>query len=142
MAMATDGRAVSTGRGWTIGLWVAQLALAGMFGMSGVMHAFMPPDQLVQMGVAWAADAPVALIRFIGIAELAGTLGIILPALTRIMPQLTPLAALGFVAIQALALPFHLYRGEASVTPLNAVLILVALFVFWGRTRKAPIAPR
>jgi len=132
----------SNGRGWTIALWVGQIALAGMFGMSGFMHAFTPVEALAQMGMGWTLDAPLALVRFIGFAELAGAIGVILPALTRIKPMLTPLAALGFSVIQVLAVGVHLTRGEISVVPMNLVLLAVALFVAWGRTRKAPIDPR
>jgi len=132
----------SNGRGWTIGLWVGQIALAGMFGMSGYMHAFTPVEALAQMGMGWTLDAPLALVRFIGFAELAGAIGVLLPALTRILPLLTPLAALGFSVIQALAIGVHLSRGEFAVVPMNLVLLAIALFVAWGRTRKAPIAPR
>lgn len=67
----------------------------------------------------------------------------ILPAATRIAPFLTPLAALGFVIIQVLAISFHGIRGETGQTlPLNIVYLALSLFVLWGRTRKAPIPSR
>jgi hypothetical protein len=82
-------------------------------------------------------------IRFIGLCELAGAIGIILPAATRILPFLTPLAALGFVTIQVLAIGFHAIRGETAMSwPINALLLGLSLFVLWGRTRKLPIQPR
>lgn len=133
---------VKGGLGWNIGLWAAQLALAGLFGMAGSMHAFQSPEALAQMGIGWAQSAPLALVRFIGFAELAGVVGILLPALTRIRPSLTPLAALGFAIIQVLAIPVHLFRGEAAVLPFNLVLLALSLFVLWGRRSKAPIEPR
>jgi hypothetical protein len=132
----------TTGRGWTIALWTAQIALAIFFGMTGYFKGFTSPGALEQMGIAWAAEAPIGLLRFIGVSELAGAVGVILPALLRIEPELTPLAALGFVIIQALAIPFHIIRGESGVTPLNLALLLLALFVVWGRSFKSPIAPR
>lgn len=131
-----------TGRLWTIGIWTAQIVLAGMFGMSGYMHFVSPVEALVQMGMSWAGDAPIALVRFIGIAELAGALGLILPAATRIMPLLTPFAALGLAVIQVLAIGVHVVRGEFLVTPFNLVLLALALLVVWGRWVKAPITPR
>lgn len=133
---------IAPNRVWTLALWAAQIVLALLFGMAGSMHAFMAPAALAQMGVAWAADAPVWAIRFIGLAELAGAIGIIFPALTRIQPGLTPLAAAGFATIQAAAMVLHVTRGEAQVLPMNLVLLALSLFVLWGRTRKAPIAPR
>jgi hypothetical protein len=128
--------------GWKIGLWSAQAALAAFFAMAGYLHTFLSPAELAEMGIAWATTAPLALVRFIGIAELAGVVGILLPALTRIRPHLTTLAAAGFATIQALAIPFHLTRGEVAATPFNVVLLALALFVIWGRLKKAPILPR
>ena len=83
------------GRGWQIALWSAQLLLA----LSGLSKNVMHVDALVTMGLAYAKDIPYWLLRFIGMAELAGAIGIVVPALTRIKPILTPLAALGFATI-------------------------------------------
>jgi hypothetical protein len=58
---------------------------------------------------------PVPLIRIIGICELLGAMGILLPAATRIRPKLTPAAATGLTTVMALAITFHLYRGDAGV---------------------------
>ncbi len=131
-----------TTRWWNIGLWAAQVVLALLYGFAGFSKAFQPLDGLAAMGIAWAADYPV-LTRFVGAAELLGAVGIILPAATRILPWLTPLAAAGFSLIQVLAIGFHAMRGETAMSlPLNLVLLALSLFVLWGRTRKAPILPR
>jgi hypothetical protein len=90
----------------------------------------------------WTGQYPEGFVRFMGLVDLAGGLGILLPALTRILPRLTVLAALGCVVLQVCALVFHLSRGEAMVTPLNVVLLALSLFVLWGRGKKAPILPR
>lgn len=137
-----DTNTTSTSKGWTIGLWAAQLALAAMFFMAGSMKLMSGPADLVAMGMMWAENAPVALIKFIGLAEVAGALGMILPAATRIMPDLTKLAAAGLAVIMVLAAGLHITRGEFEVVPMNAVLFALAAFVIWGRTKKAPIAPR
>lgn len=81
-------------------------------------------------------------MRFIGIAELAAAVGLILPALTRILPKLTPLAGLGLAVIMVLAAGFLVQRGEMSALPINFLLGALAAFVAWGRWRKVPIAPR
>lgn len=138
----TDVNLIQTGKGWTMGLWVAQLALAGMFLMAGTMKLMSGPADLVAMGMMWAQNAPVVLIKFIGLAEVAGALGMILPAATRIMPDLTKLAAAGLAAIMVLAAGLHIARGEFEVVPMNIVLFGLAVFVIWGRTKKAPIAAR
>ena len=142
-ATATSSTTAATpGKGLNIALWVVQVLLAVMFGMAGVMKTTKPIADLVAMNLKWAGGVPEALVRFIGASELAGALGLLLPSLTRIMPWLTPLAALGLVVIMALAAPFHISRGEANVIGVNFVLGGLAAFVAWGRFRKAPIAPR
>ena len=142
MALAGTDKTSSDNRVLNISLWVSQIILAGFYAMAAYMHAIMAPEALVQMGIAWAAEAPLWLVRFIGICELLGVVGIILPAALRIKPQLTVLAAVGFTGIQALAIPFHLFRGEAAALPFNIILIALSLFVIWGRARKAPIATK
>jgi hypothetical protein len=143
MSVTVSVTAARPGKAITISLWVAQVLLALLFGLAGVMKAFMPVQALVATGIIYAADLPLWLLRFIGVAELSGAVGIVLPAMTRIMPRLTPLAALGFVTIQVLAIGFHAMRGElAMALPLNLVLLGLSLFVLWGRSAKAPIAAR
>lgn len=123
-----------------IGLWVVQALLAVAFGMAGVMKTFTSLDELAQT-LPWVTSAG-SLVRFIGIAELLGAIGLILPAATRIKPVLTPLAAIGIATIMVLASAFHVYRGEAPAIPVNFVLGGLAVFVAWGRFRGAPILPR
>ena len=133
--------AVPTSKGWTIALWVAQGLLAALFLMAGLMKLTQPVDALAQQ-LPWVTSVPELLVRFIGLAELAGALGLVLPAALRVQPRLTVLAALGLVAVMVLATLFHVTRGELSVVPMNVVIAAHAGFVAWGRTRKAPIAPR
>lgn len=122
----------------SIALWVLQVALALFFIMVGYSHALAPFDQVAQQAI-WMQHVPRALSLFIGYAELAGGLGLIVPAATRIAPWLTPLPALGLGTIMILAIPFHIVRGEASVIWMHALLAGVALFVAWGRWRAASI---
>jgi len=129
-------------RGWNIGFWVVQVALAAFYAMAGFMKLLQPIEALVASGMAYAGDYPELLTRFIGTMELLGAVGIIVPAAARILPGLTPLAALGFSIIQVLAMGVHISRGEYGVLPMNLVLLALSLFVLWGRTRKAPVSPR
>lgn len=142
MTMANETQVTPSQMGWHIGLWVAQVALAGLYGMAVYMHVMMSPADLVAFGAAWAESAPVWLIRFIGVAELVGVIGLILPAATRIRPELTIYAAKGLLLIQVLAIVFHMVRGEFAVLPFNFIYVALALLVIWGRSRKAPIRPR
>jgi len=124
-----------------IALWGAQALLALGFGMAGFMKTTAPIDVLAA-NMVWPGAVPEALVRFIGTVELAGAIGLILPAVTRIKPFLTPLAATGLVLVMALAVPFHLFRGEAFPLAMNVPLGALAAFVAWGRLKKAPIGPR
>ena len=114
-------------------LWVLQVLLACFFVMVGYSHALMPFDQIAQQAT-WMNDVPRWLSLFIGYAEIAGVLGLIIPAATRIAPWLTPLAALGLATIMILAILFHLVRGEGSVVGFPTMMAAFALFVAWGRS--------
>ena len=128
-------------KGMHIALWVVQILLAVMFLMVGAMKAFMPLDEVAKT-MRWVPDVPAGLVRFIGLAELAGVLGLILPSATKIQPRLTPLAAVGLGVVVLLGAILHFTRGEGALTPLNFTLAAMAAFVVWGRTKKAPIAGR
>ena len=124
-----------------ITLWIAQVLLAAMFLMAGLMKLSQPIEKLAQ-SLPWAAQVPEALVRFIGVAEFLGAVGLILPSLLRIQPKLTPIAAIGLALVQIFAIAFHLSRGETGVIGMNFVLIAIAAFIAWGRFKKAPIAPK
>jgi putative oxidoreductase len=124
------------------GLWVVQVLLALAFGMAGVMKVSLPVADLAAKGLAWTTAVPEGLVRFIGASELAGAIGLLVPAATRIRPGLTALAGLGLVLVMVLASAFHVSRGELQALPINLVLGGLAAFVAWGRGSRAPIAPR
>lgn len=126
---------------WGVALWTVQVLLAALFGMAGVMKATTPIADLIPT-MAWVEAVPPALVRFIGISELAAAVGLILPAITRIAPILTPLAGVGLTLVMVLAAVFHVFRGELGAVPFNVVLGALAAFVAWGRLRKVPIAAR
>lgn len=124
-----------------IALWVAQVLLALFYGGVGAMKVFSPLESLVQM-LPYAAEMP-AFVRFIGTMELLGAIGLILPALTRIRPWLTPAAAGGLSFVQVSAIVFHAMRGETAQTiVINLVLLALSLVILWGRVQARPIKPR
>ena len=126
---------------WNVALWIVQVLLAELFLMAGSMKATAPMADLVaKMG--WPGDVPPWLVRFIGASEMAGALGLLLPAATRILPALTPLAAVGLTTVMTLAALFHLSRGEAKAMSFALIRGAASAFVAWGRFRKAPIAAR
>ena len=124
-----------------IALWIVQVLLAFSFGISGVMKSTMPIAELAK-NIPWTPEVPVALVRFIGVAELAGAAGLILPAVTRILPGLTALAGAGLTVVMILATGFNLNRGKPAEAGATVVLAALAAFVAWGRYKKAPIRSR
>jgi uncharacterized membrane protein YphA (DoxX/SURF4 family) len=130
----------STGKPLRIALWIAQGLVAVIFCISGWTKLAMPINELAAM-MPWAGQVPSGFVRFIGLVDLAGGIGILLPALTRIQPRLTVLAALGCIGLQVLAFGFHAWRGEFSVLPVNVVLLALSAFVLWGRSKKVSVAP-
>jgi len=131
----------SSNKGLRVGLWLVQALLAFAFVGAGAMKLFTPMAELLAQ-MAWVSAVPEAMVRFIGAAEIAGAIGLILPALTRIKPGLTVLAAAGLTVVMLSAAPFHLSRGEVGAIVPNLILGSLAAFVAWGRFKKAPIAPR
>jgi uncharacterized membrane protein YphA (DoxX/SURF4 family) len=134
-----------SGKKTNIALWVAQILLAAFYGMFGFIKATQPIAVLDQMMHGWPSTVPEHLVRFIGICEMAGTIGLmiaIIPALRGIARWATPSAAVGLSLIQLLAIPFHIHRNELQMLPLNAVLLLLALLIVWGRGRKIQFQSR
>ncbi len=130
-----------TSKPLNIGLWIAQTILAAIFIMAGLMKSAQPIETIAE-SLPWVTNTPEALVRFIGLSELLGGLGLILPALLRIKPFLTGWAALGLATVMLLASIFHGTRGEFSGIGMNLILMAIALFIAWGRLKKAPIQPK
>jgi uncharacterized membrane protein len=135
----TDG--TSSNKGMNMGLWVSQILLATAFGIFGMMKATQPIDQLAEM-MKWVPTMPPAFVRTLGVLEVLGAVGLLLPSLTRIKPRLTVIAALCIIVLQILAMGLHIMRGEAEALGLNAILIALAAFILWGRSKKSVIVPR
>jgi len=119
-------------------LWVAQGLLAVAYVLAGSMKAFRPLEQLSK-NMKWVSSVPAGLVRFVGIAEVLGAIGLILPMVTSVAPALTIAAAAGLVIVQLCAIVFHLFRGEVRGVPANFVLLLLALLVLVGRLVIVPI---
>ena len=115
-----------------IALWIAQILLAVAFLGAGAMKLTQPKDKIAQ-SMAWAGDFSPTTIKLIGLVEVLGALGLILPAVTGIAPVLVPLAALGLAIVMVGAIITHARRGEKQMIGVNVVLLLLALFVAWGR---------
>jgi uncharacterized membrane protein YphA (DoxX/SURF4 family) len=119
-------------------LWVVQVVLAAMFIFAGLNKAFRYEHAFASL--PWVKDVPRGLTTFIGVCELLGGLGLLLPALTGILPWLTPLAAAGLALIMLLAAGFHATRREWPAIGFNSVLLVLAAFVAYGRFVVLPLA--
>lgn len=121
-----------------IALWVAQILLALLYISAGASKAFNTAKAKEQM--PWAKRHSDNFVRFIGTVELLGALGMLLPMLTGILPWLTPVAALGLVLVQGLAiLTEHLPAKEYKALPFNLLLLALAVFVLIGRFSIIPL---
>jgi hypothetical protein len=116
-----------------VALWIVQGLLAALFLFAGGAKLVMSADQM-----AGPVALPLWFLRFIGVAEVLGALGLVFPGLLRIRPGLTPLAAAGLVIIMIGATVITLVGGMVAVALMNVVVALLAAFVAYGRWRLAP----
>lgn len=116
-----------------VALWIVAGILAAAFLAAGLSKALTPKDGLLPR-MPWVADFSSAQVKGIGIIEVLGAVGLILPGITKIAPILVPIAATGLAITMVLAFVMHARRGEAkqSIGP-NLVLFALAVFVAWGR---------
>lgn len=113
-------------------LWIIQILLAAAFGMAGFTKLSQPIEALSGM-MPWVTAMPALVVRFIGVAEVAGALGLILPRATKIQPQLTAYAGVGLALVMLLAALFHASRGEFGTIAPSVVLFVLSVFVAYGR---------
>jgi uncharacterized membrane protein YphA (DoxX/SURF4 family) len=118
-----------------IALWIVQALLALLFLWAGGIKLVMPIEEMMkQMPI----PMPGWFLRFIGVAEVLGAIGLILPRLLRIRPGLTPLAAAGLVIIMIGATVLTLMTGDITMALIPLVVGLLSAFVAYGRWRPAP----
>ena len=126
---------------WRTSLWAVQLLLAAVFGDDGFTKATESIDALAKT-FKWPGDVSEGLVRAIGGSELVAALSLLLPAATRILPQLTPLAAAFLALLMWVSFVYDVMRSEWQILMINVALGLLATFVVWGRFAKAPIRSR
>jgi uncharacterized membrane protein YphA (DoxX/SURF4 family) len=115
-------------------LWIVQGLLALLFLFAGVMKFVMSVEEMTQQ-----VQMPGAFLRFIGVCEILGGLGLILPSLLRIRPGLTPLAAAGLIVIMIGATIVSVMIGGVAAAIAPFVVLLLLAFVAYGRWKVAPI---
>lgn len=119
-------------------VWIIQILLAVLFGLAGLMKLIQPKEKLAER-MGWVNDFSTNTIRAIGVIEILGAIGLILPAATGILPVLTTLAAVGFVLDMIGAAVVHLRRKETGMVVANLVLLALAAFVVVGRLSIVPV---
>ena len=119
-------------------LWIVQALLAAQFLFHGWLFVSPPPALVDIMNAAF----PVWFRLSLGVAELLAAVGLVVPGVTRILPRLVPLAALGIMLVTVSATVFHFARGETSSGLTTLLLLVMATFVAYMRWRVRPIAPR
>jgi hypothetical protein len=122
-------------------LWIIQVLLALLFLFAGGLKLVLPIDVLTSMGPPNQVQLPGLFIKFIGVCEVLGALGLILPGLFRIKTWLTPLAAAGLVIIIIGAVAVSLKLGVGAAL-LPFVVGLFMAFVAYSRWRIAPLRSR
>lgn len=121
-----------------ISLWISQVLLFLIFAGGGVWKLVTPRQEIAAM-MPWVGEVPPSFFYTTAVFDLLGGLGLLLPSLTKVRPELTHWAALGCVGLMLAAALFHISRGEASNTPFNFLLLAMSAFVFWGRRFRAPL---
>ncbi|HTY76673.1 MAG TPA: DoxX family protein [Candidatus Bathyarchaeia archaeon] len=116
----------------TIALWIVQWLLGALFVFAGGMKLILPLDKMTG-----PVPMPGSFLRFIGVAETLGGLGLILPGLFRIRTGLTPLAAGGLLIVMMGATVLNLVARDVGAAVVSVVVGLLLLFVLWGRMRRA-----
>ena len=117
----------------TQALWIVQGVLALVFLFAGGMKLVVPIEALTR-----EMPLPGSFLRFIGVAEVLGAIGLILPGVLGIRPGLTPLAAAGLVIVMVGATVLTLTGGDVAVSLIPLVVGLLAAFVAYGRWRLVP----
>lgn len=113
-------------------IWAIQGLLALVFAASGTLKASWSVERLVNSGQTGVEGLPVPLVRFIGLSELLGAAGLLLPRATGVATVLTPLAAVGLGIIMVLAAIVHARRRELRNVVVNVVILSLCLVVGWA----------
>ena len=119
-----------------VALWIIQALLAALFLFAGGMKLVMPVEDILKQ---MPLSLPGWFVRFTGVVELLGGIGLILPWLLKVKPGLTPLAAAGLVIVMIGATVYTLAAGEIASAPMPLVVGILAGFVAYGRWKLTPL---
>jgi hypothetical protein len=117
--------------------WVLQILLAAAFFAHGMLFLTPPANMVEQMSVL-----PRWFQVFLGTAEVLAAIGLTLPGITRIQPQLVPAAAAGLMIVMICATIWHIVRAEFSSAIITMILFALLTCVAYMRSKVMPIRPR
>ncbi len=119
-------------------IWIIQVLLAAAFLMSGIMKLTVSKNRVKEKVGGWVEDFKVMEIKMIGLVEILGAIGLILPMVMNIFPFLTPIAASGLGVTMIVAAQTHLKRKESIF--INIIFLIMALLIVLGRLLLVPAA--
>jgi hypothetical protein len=118
-------------------LWIGQAILCAAFLYSGINKAFLSKEKVIEKGQTGVVDIPRSGVRWIGVSEILGSIGIVIPWGLNVLPALTPVTAACFAVIMAIAAPIHYRLNEPRNVATNLFLLALALFVAWFRFKES-----
>jgi hypothetical protein len=120
-------------------VWIVAALLAALFLVTGLTKITQPRLKMAEGPMNWAADVTDGQFRTVGVLELLGAAGLILPAVLGITPTLVPLAAVGLALTMVGAIVAHLRLGETDRLAVPIVVLALALFVAVERFGAYPL---
>ncbi len=115
-------------------LGILSIGLAVVYVIAGASKVMAPRERLVAAGMGWVEETRMPLVRMVGVLEIAGAIGIIVPWASGILPLLTPMAAWGLAAVQVGAIGTNVRHGEREHLLFNVLLLVAAVVVAIGRS--------
>jgi len=116
-----------------VALWIVQFLLAALFLFAGITKLVIPLEAVTEQ-----TGLSSLFLRFIAVCEVLGGLGLILPGLLRIRTGLAPLAAALLVIIMIGATVISIKTGGVAAGLMPLVVLILLVFVAYGRWRLAP----
>lgn len=122
-------------------LWTLQITVAVILLISGYTKIFLPHDQLAEAS-EWTGAYTEIFVRYIGVIDILGGLGLILPGLLNIYPRIMGYAAGGVAVLMVAALVLHIDRYEFGAIWINIFILIACVIIAYGRLRHAATAPQ
>lgn len=119
-------------------LWIVTALLAAVFLVAGAMKMIQPKQALADRGLVWVESFPAPAVKAIGALEVLAAIGLVVPPLVGVAAVLSPAAAAGIILLMIGAAITHQRRHEVQFMGVNALLVLVAAFIVWGRLGPYP----